>query len=129
MTEQSNSHGGTSIAAVAGVCALIMLPVVLLTTGGHRPPALPQNKLECTTVGPGYVGFYDPVTHPTTLSISQHVRSVRMCSWEWPSEYVNGEGTSYYENPPTIVVTWSGVREAVDGSLNMYFNKTPLKLG
>lgn len=97
----------------------------------HRPPALPQNKLECATSGSGYASIYDPLQTPgqVTFTVKNlHVRSVRTCTWEWPSEYVAGAGTSYYQNPPTVIVTWAGKKLYFSGNSELYVTRAPLNI-
>jgi len=132
MSEESSNQGGRSplvgIAGVLAVAAVITVPLVGISME-HHTPALPQNKLECATSPSGYATLYDPTTTPVAVVFkNQRVRSVRTCTWEWPSEYVATEGTSYFENPPTVVTFASGRVARYSGNDELYISQAPLNL-
>jgi hypothetical protein len=95
------------------VITAVIFVLTLATSACANSGELPQNRLNCTTLGPGtltQVTVAGHVSRPLTIT------SARLCSWSFLSAYTQGQPVQYWQDPPAVVVLRDGSAEDLPGS-------------
>lgn len=116
---------GAAVAITVGAAAAIGFYVFTGVVTHESAPPQPQNKLTCSTMGAGWVTLYGA---NGKLVENLHIRSVKSCTWDFPSEWTSGGGTQTWDNPPTQVITWDGSMQIYPGDTRMNFSQQPIKI-
>lgn len=115
--------------AAAGVLVALVFTLLLasgLTRSTNAGSGFPANQLHCNTMGPGKL--ID--VHAGHAKPAIAIQSVKLCRWDYPSEWSAASGhTTYWSNPPAVVKLASGTVTTLPGDDEVVFFQNGAKIG
>ena len=95
-----------------------------LTRSTNAGSDLPQNKLTCTTLGPGKLVDI----HAGKPAAPVAIQFAKICTWEWPSEWTACCGSRTFQNPMTTVKLADGTIKLLPGNDEVVFYQNSAKV-
>ncbi len=113
--------------AIGMLIVVMFVPLLALglTRSTNAGSGLPANQLRCTMLGPGKL--ID--VHAEHAKPAVAIQSVKLCRWDFPSEWSAASGhTTYWYNPPMVVKLASGATETLPGDDEVVFFQNGVKV-